>query len=196
MQGKHGSFITDLIFLIKAPTNQVVEGKLNRVHSGLRCMGASNQKSFSWFKSVSGRCSSLDHSLSSATQNVVFVRCTELESLGINESSWLCTGSWTCIPFWYLLWKGWSILTYGHSLYTTVNNIGWQSSGSFFLGLAIAWWLTLWTWPLFHSSILPGATPLWVSVILSIQLQSSSILLSPWHVKLQGCPLALISLFT
>ena len=30
----------------------------------------------------------------------------------------------------------------------------------------------------------------------SIQLQSSSILLSPWHVKLQGCPPALISLFT
>ena len=43
MQGKHGSFITDLIILIKAPTNHVVEGKLNWVHSELRCMGASNQ---------------------------------------------------------------------------------------------------------------------------------------------------------
>lgn len=118
MQGKHGSFITDLIFLIKAPTNQVVEGKLNWVHSGLRCMGASNQKSFFWFKSDSGRCSSLDCSLSSAMQNVVFVRHTELEGLGINAISWLCTGSRTCIPFWHLLWKGWLILTSPGILYT------------------------------------------------------------------------------
>ena len=195
MQGKHGSFITDLIILIKAPTNHVVEGKLNWVHSELRCMGASNQKSFSWFKSVSGRCSSFDCSLSSAMQNVVFVRHTELEGLGINEISWHCPGSWTCITFWHLLWKGWFILTYGHSLYTTVNNIGWQSSFSFLLGLAIAWWLTLRTWPLFYSSILLVLHPS-ESLSYSIQLQSCSILLSPWHVKLQGCPLALISLFT
>lgn len=118
MQGKHGSSITDLIFLIKAPTNQVVEGKLNWVHSGLRCMGASNQKSFFWFKSDSGRCSLLDCSLSSAMQNVIFVRHTELEGLGINAISWLCTGSRTCIPFWHLLWKGWFILTSPSILYT------------------------------------------------------------------------------
>lgn len=36
MQGKHGSCITDLIFLIKASTNQEMEGKLNLVQSGLK----------------------------------------------------------------------------------------------------------------------------------------------------------------
>lgn len=159
----------------------------------LRCMGASNQKSFSWFKSVSGRCSSLDHSLSSATQNVVFVSRPQ------NLKVWGLMRAFDFAPaldmhsFLVSSGEGWSILTYGHSLYTTVNNIGWQSSGSFFLGLAIAWWLTLWT----LTSILPPLLLVLHPLSFHHTLYPTPVFQysQPWHVKLQGCPLAVISLF-
>lgn len=73
--------------------------------------------------------------------------------------------------FLVFLWKGWSILTYGHLLYTTVNNIGWQSSGSFFLGLAIAYGSPCGL-DLYSTSIAPGATP---SEFPSYSLSNSSL---------------------
>lgn len=137
--------------------------------------------------------------LHSKTVSWCMVRDLKLEGVGINGVLWPYAGSWTWIV--YLAssveWLALShilVLIYTPQLITADHELvvhsflARSSPGGLSYGLDVCS-----TPPL--SLMLQTTPPPCISVTSSIQLLSSRVPLSPLDVKLQGCPLPLISSF-
>lgn len=145
-----------------------------------------------------GHCSLLPL-LHSKTVSWCMVRDIKLEGVGINGILWPYTGSWTWIVYLAssverlavshipaLIYTP-QLITADHEL--VVHSFFAQSSPS-----GLSYGLDLCSTPPLLLMLQTTPTP-WVSVTCSIQLLASRVPLSPLDVKLQGCPLPLISLF-